>query len=60
MKLNDDKVMAVLDNMVTQIDMAIDELLEEDTPAIKKAEAILLNVSMELDILVDRLTEDDE
>ena len=59
MKLDDVKVVAVLDHMVTQIDMAIDELLDDDTPEAKKAESILLNVSMELNILVDRLTEED-
>ncbi len=60
MKFNDEKIIVALDGMVTQIDNAIDELLDCDSPESKKAESILLNVSMQLNALVDILTDTGE
>lgn len=59
MKLNSPQVVASLDMMITEIDNAIDELLDDETPEARKAEQILLKVTMELNVLVDRLTDEE-
>lgn len=51
-------LVAALDGMVTKIDHALDELLDNDAPEIKKAEHILMHVTMELNGLIDRITKE--
>lgn len=51
-------LVAALDQMITHIDNALDEIAEADAPEIQKAEVILMHVTMELNGLIDRLTEE--
>lgn len=51
-------IVTVLDRMVTKVDNALDELLDNDAPEVAKAERLLLEVTMELNGLIDRITDD--
>ena len=58
--MNPEKLIAALDGLITDIDNALDELVELDTPETEKASEILVIATMRLNALIDDLTDDRE
>lgn len=51
-------IVAALDQMITFVDCALDEISEADASGIQKAEVILMNVTLQLNDLIDQITEE--
>ncbi len=56
--MNNENLVRFMDKMVTQLDQALDELVELDSPESHKAESLILAVSLELTGLMDRIVDE--